>query len=174
MPRKRPKAPLCQHCPDVEAVLVGGEVIYPRRGDLHAKFFWRCPDCGAYCGCHPGTKKALGRPANKELREARMKLHNQRVDPLWRTAIETGNYHPEDARAAKMITNAARSRTYAFLAEKLGIDVNRCHIAMFDIDMCRRAWSALFRVSYPEIRDWAKSRQAAQALDVTNEEAARL
>ncbi len=161
MTRKRPKAPTCQHCHDVEAVLVPGSTIYPRRGDLAALWFWYCGDCGAYCGCHKGTKKALGRPANAELRNARTQLHQKRLDPIWRDAAGSYDVHHQDRIARKIITNAARSRTYAFLAEKLGITVKDCHVAMFSLEQCRAAWTALFKVDYSQIRAWHKAKEAA-------------
>lgn len=165
MTRKKPKAPICQHCPGVPAVLVTGALIYPRRGDLAAKQFWRCPDCAAYTGCHGTTDKALGRPANAQLRDARMKLHG-RFDPIWRNAVETGGYEIDhrDGIARKIILNTARSRLYAFLADKLSIDKKVCHIAMFDLEQCRLAWTALFNLEYPQVREWAKSRKAAREL----------
>ena len=45
---------------------------------------------------------------------------------------------------------------------------------MFDLEQCRLAWRALGGVDYAQVRDWHKSKEAAKALDKTNEEAARL
>ena len=176
MPRKLPKAPTCQHCPDSEAVLVPGSRIYPRRGDLAALWFWYCADCGAVAACHKGTKKAVGRPANSELRTAREKLQRQRLDPVWTRALEAVDYQIDhrDIVARKMALNAARKRTYAWVAEQVGLPEGEAHLAMFDLEQCRLAWRALGGVDYATIRDWHKSKEAAKALDKTNEEAARL
>jgi len=172
--RKTLKAPTCQHCPDSEAALVRGSVLMPKRGDLAANWFWYCADCGAYAECSKGTKKALGRPANRELREAREKLRLQRIDPIWSTAA--GNYDVDhrDTVARKMITNAARKRTYAWIAEQVGLPPGETHLAMLNLEQCRVAWRALTGVDYAVIRDWHKSKEAAKSLDETNEHAARL
>lgn len=143
-------------------MLVDGTVVYPHRPDLAAKRFWRCAPCQAWCGCHPGSSRPLGVPATADLRKARQMLHNDRLDPLWKTAIETVGYTPEDPRARAIITNTARSRVYEFLAWKLGIDREDCHTALFDIATCRLAWTALAGATYPAIRDWAKARKAAR------------
>lgn len=63
--------------------LVTGQRIYPHREDLHHLRFWECPSCGRYVGCHPGTTKPLGRPADEETRRARSAAHAA-FDPLWR------------------------------------------------------------------------------------------
>lgn len=155
---KRIRAPVCPGC-GREAVLVSGARIYPHRPDLAAKQFWLCDPCEAWSGCHPGGKRPLGTPAGRALRKARQILHNDRLDPLWKTAIEACGYHPEDPRARAIITNTARARVYEYLAWKLGLDRDECHTGMFDIETCRRAWSALYGVDYPTIRAWAKARK---------------
>jgi hypothetical protein len=155
-------APICPHCKQ-PSVLAGGDVIYPNWKDRHAQFFWQCAPCGAYVGTHKNTKPPLGIPANDELRQARILLHNRMVDPLWRTAVESVGYTPEDPKARKIIMNTARSRVYEFLAWKLGLDRDECHVAEFDLDMCRRAWRALQGVDYVMIRNWAKERKQIAA-----------
>lgn len=155
-------APICPHC-KAPAALVGGDDVYPHRPDLASKWFWRCAPCEAYVGCHPGTKRPMGFPANAELRRARSLLHDRMIDPLWKTAVASVGYTPEDARARKIITNTARGRVYAFLGFKLGLDPDETHTGEFDLETCRRAWTALQGIAYPEIRDWAKARKAADA-----------
>ncbi len=68
---------------DVRAALVTGEVVYPHRPDLAGKNFWRCPTCGAYVGCHPGSTRPLGNLPTPELRRARGHIHAV-LDPLWK------------------------------------------------------------------------------------------
>ena len=160
-PKKEIDPPRCTHCGSI-AELVTGAVIYPRLSYLHTKWIWKCPSCeNSYVGCHGKTKRPLGTPANATLRDARGKLHDRMLDPLWKTSIESCGYRPESERAAKIIKLKARVRVYRFLAERLGIaDPGRdCHVAMFDIETCRRAWRALQGVTYPEIRERAKQQE---------------
>jgi hypothetical protein len=156
--RRISPAPACQECGN-DSSLVAGSVLHPHLPSLAKKWFWVCDACDARCGCRPGTKRALGVPAGPETRRARQLLHEMRIDPLWRTAIKTVGYTPEDPRARAIITNTARSRVYEYLAWKLGLDKEDCHTALFDVEACRRAWVALAGVDYPLIRAWAKARK---------------
>ena len=108
----------CHYCGN-EAEIVTGEAIYPHRSDLAAKKFWRCTDCKAYVGCHPGTEKPLGRLANEELRNWKQRAHGV-FDPLWRSGV------------------LSRAGAYAWLAKQLGIPQEETHIGMFDVDQCKR------------------------------------
>ncbi|WP_454629675.1 zinc-finger-containing protein [Bradyrhizobium cenepequi] len=147
-------APLC--C-GVDARLTDGREIYPRRTDLHHKLLYKCDRCGAYCGCHPGTTKSLGTPANAETRRARSDFHDQVFDPLWKTAVITGGYTVRDEREANRIRKAARNRLYVYLANHLGISRDDCHTGMFTVDQVRRATEILKNVTYPDIRAWHRA-----------------
>lgn len=116
----------CPYC-HKEAVFADGRKIYPHRPDLHDKKYYLCSPCNAYVGCHPSTDKPLGRLANKELREAKMKAHSI-FDPLWKSKT------------------MKRSHAYEMLAEKLGITKNQCHIGMFDVDTCKRVVEVLYMI----------------------------
>ena len=122
------RGPRCLHCGD-EAALVTGREVYPGLPRLWEKPVWRCP-CGAYVGCHPGTTTPLGFPADAALRRARMILHNRRVDPLWRN-------RPKGRRSYY------RRAVYRLLTRRLGLPESACHVSIFDIETCRRAWAAL-------------------------------
>jgi hypothetical protein len=122
------KSPPCLHCQG-DTHLVDGSKVYPHRPDLFSKWFWLC-DCGAYCGCHPGTTKPLGFPANKETRQARLKLHHERLDPLWKSK-------PKGQR------KESRTRVYEFLSERMNLSRDNTHTGMFTIEQCREAWSVL-------------------------------
>ena len=137
---------LCLHC-GTDCRLTDGKEIYPHRSDLHAKAIWKCDSCGAYVGCHPGGNKPLGHAADKETRSARMKLHNQMLDPLWKSA-------PKDVR------HRSRHRVYAYLAEEMGLDREDTHTGMFCIEDCRRAWRALQGVTMADINYWREERKA--------------
>lgn len=155
------KAPVCPGCQRPTA-LVSGSQLFPRHTDLAEKWFWRCQPCDAHVGCHGRTRRALGEPANAELRRARTILHNDRLDPLWKTAIATGGYTPEDPKARAIIRNTARARVYEWLAWKLGMPREDVQVGQMTLDECRRAWRALAGVDYPTIRAWAKARRAAK------------
>lgn len=160
IPAGQPLAPgHCAHC-RVECRDCLGIEIYPHRPDLAEAIIWQCPLCGARVGSHPdGT--ALGTAADEELRKARGLLHG-RLDPIWKDAHRHPSYQePRDGdgdrrRRAAIIAKTARARTYRFLAARLGLTKDQCHVAMFDLEQCRAAWTALFRVSYDEVRTWAK------------------
>lgn len=109
---------LCDYCGQ-PAPLVTGRDVYPHRPDLGRKWFYICLPCGAWVGCHPGTTNPLGRLANAELRAAKMAAHAA-FDPLWKSG------------------RMKRGQAYGWLAGKLGIAKNECHIGMFDADRCRR------------------------------------
>ncbi len=113
----------CPYCGQ-PPVLVSGVVIYPHRSDLWDKSFWFCPPCGAYVGCHPGTVVPLGRLADKELRDAKMAAHAA-FDPLWKRNSEGQRMR-------------SRRAAYRWLAEKLGVSIDHCHIGQFDVEQCRR------------------------------------
>lgn len=115
-------SPRCPYCNET-AILVTGHQIYPHRTDLHTKYFWHCPPCDAYVGCHPQTTNPLGRLANAELRKAKMAAHAA-FDPIWQSEDMT------------------RSEAYAWLSSTLGIKTDDCHIGMFDVDICDRVVAA--------------------------------
>lgn len=55
-------------------------------GKIYGKSYmiWLCRNCGAFVGCHENTRNPLGTFADKELRQARMKVHAV-IDPLWKS-----------------------------------------------------------------------------------------
>ncbi len=154
---KSVKQALAPTCCGIPARLTTGVEIYPNRPDLSQKRFYKCDRCGGYCGCHAGTTRSLGTPAGPELRRARSMLHDNMIDPIWKSAVASGGYAPENEEAAAKIRSAARGRVYAYLAHRLGIARKVCHTGMFSIEQCRAAWMALRGVSYPEIRAWYKA-----------------
>lgn len=109
---------LCPYCNEATKLVTGKE-IYPHRPDLYDKKFWQCKKCDAYVGCHPGSNNPLGRLANAELRQAKMKAHAA-FDPKWKKG------------------NMKRAIAYKWLAEQLGIACSDCHIGMFDVEMCKK------------------------------------
>lgn len=111
---------LCPYCDGTARPCTGADV-YPHRPDLADKRFYRCNPCDALVGCHPGTWRPLGKPANAELRKARMAAHGA-FDVLWK--------HKKHG--------LTRRQAYGWLAGELGIHRNDCHIGLFDVAMCKR------------------------------------
>jgi hypothetical protein len=109
--------PICPYCGKPSEKVTGKE-IYPRLDHLHGKTFYRCKPCDAYVGCHPGTEKPLGSPANRHLRLARSQAHDV-FDRRWKGGL-------------------SRSAAYAWLAKKLRIPVDQCHIGQFDLARCQK------------------------------------
>ncbi|MEM8791070.1 MAG: zinc-finger-containing protein [Pseudomonadota bacterium] len=138
--------PPCLHCKE-PSELVTGKVIYPHRKDLHGKKFWLCRPCEAHCGCHGNTTNALGYPANYQTRQARMKLHNMRLDPLWKG--KKGRFK--------------RNEVYAYMSDRMGIPRSETHTAMWTIEQCREAWVILGEL-------WKDGRSALATLEQVIEE----
>jgi zinc-finger-containing domain len=71
---------------NIEAKLVSGSIVYPRSPQLAHDKFWMCNSCKNFIGCHKNANKnklkPLGVIANKELKEARIQIHNI-IDPIW-------------------------------------------------------------------------------------------
>jgi len=90
---------------------------------------WVCsgfPACQSWVGCHPDTDIPLGTIAGPELRAARMRAHAA-FDPLWKAKFSRG-----------YSKSAARGAGYRWLADALGIKVDDCHMALFDVQACER------------------------------------
>lgn len=110
----------CDYCQKT-AQLITGKDLYPHRFELYHLKFWACLPCLAWVGCHENSKNnaPLGRLANAELRKLKMAAHEM-FDPLWRNR------------------GMRRKEAYQFLAKKLGIPFNDCHIGMFNEEMCKK------------------------------------
>jgi len=150
-------APRCPYCGNL-ARLVPGEELFPYSREALKRVFWRCDPCDAHVGCHQGTLQPLGVPANAALRRARMELHRDVLDPIWKTAADLPRYNRNRERNRAAITRAARDRTYAWMAEKLGLDPRDAHVGMFDLETCGKARKLLEGVSYLQIRLWHKNK----------------
>lgn len=110
---------ICDYC-GRNAALVKGDKIYPHRPDLYNLQFWQCEPCSAFVGCHKNSDaKPLGRLADAELRRAKSAAHAA-FDPLWKSG------------------NKTRNEAYQWLSRKLNLSKDKCHIGMFDTEMCRK------------------------------------
>ena len=110
--------PTCPYC-GAEARLADSAVVY--HGTSYGPI-WLCanyPSCDAYVGCHKGTTEPLGRLADWELRKAKRAAH-ETFDKLW-----------------KGKPKGARKKAYAWLAERMGLAIDDCHIGMFDVEQCQ-------------------------------------
>lgn len=92
------------------------------------------PSCDAYVGVHQGTDKALGRMADRELREWKKRVHAV-FDPYWKSK------------------QLKRVHAYSRLARLLGIEVKDCHVGMFDVDTCKRAVELIEVHGLPDFRE---------------------
>jgi hypothetical protein len=95
-----------------------GRYVYPHRLDLWDLPFWKCDNCGAHVGCHPGTTRALGLPANAETRAARRLAHAV-FDAIW---------------SKKKILS--REEAYAWLSHEMSI--HPIHIGELNVEQCAR------------------------------------
>lgn len=59
-------------------------------------------------------------------------------------------------RGTMRLTAKPSSRTYAWLADQLGISSDICHVSMMDLVQLRTAYAALQRATFHGIREWAK------------------
>lgn len=116
----------CAYC-DRAAPLVTGKTIYPHREDLHKLFFYQCRQCDALVGCHKSTLKPLGRLADANLRRWKQRAH-QEFDPLWKIKMKRDGCSK----------GSARNAGYRWLAGRLGIEVEDCHIGMMDEEECKK------------------------------------
>lgn len=104
------------------------------------------PKCDAFVGVHKGTKKSLGRLANAELREWKKKAHRN-FDPLWKY------------RQFKTGSKMSRSHGYTWLASKMNLNLESCHIGMFNVEDCMKVVDICVEVykARPAIKQYAKN-----------------
>lgn len=99
----------------------------PEDDALLKRSFWVCVPCQAYVLTHKRALKygedgttPLGPLANQELRRKRFLLH-EKMDPIWKQRMWT------------------RDKLYKWLANRLGLPLETCHIAMLSAEDCDRA-----------------------------------
>lgn len=120
---------LCPYC-HKPAEYTDSACVY---GGRSYGMIYLCRPCEAWVGVHDGTDTPLGRLANKELRQWKMKAHAA-FDPLWQRKLEIRRQE----RGPGYRKHYARGSGYKWLAVQLGIPVEDCHIGMFDVEMCQR------------------------------------
>jgi len=128
----------CPYCGN-KAELVDSAVIYGRSYGMS----WLCRPCDAYVGCHKNSRdhRPLGTLANKPLRALRGRVHAA-LDPIWKAG-----------EAADGPTSNARGRAYSWLAERMGLSEEQCHVGRFTDELCERALLVLKDTAWSTIRD---------------------
>lgn len=115
---------ICPYC--------GGKTEYIDSSYVYGRSYgmiYICKPCDAYVGVHKGTDKALGRLANKELREAKKRAHYY-FDQIAKTSLINKIWR-------KWIPNISnRNKAYKWLAIQLNMDEEFCHIGMMDVQQC--------------------------------------
>lgn len=114
-------AKICPYCYGKPEYVDSVEVYGQSYGMIYL-----CRDCDAYVGVHhKNSRKALGRLARKDLRQAKIEAHKY-LDALWQRAQREKYPKKRDARIA----------TYRWLADQMGKAMKETHIGMFDLEEC--------------------------------------
>lgn len=94
--------------------------------------------------------------------ELRRRVHAI-MDPIWENFAETGGYTAK--RLARHMSGrfpdakkVARERVYCWLAEKMWLTLDECHVSKFTAEQCHEAIGHLSGTDYAEIRRWARRR----------------
>ena len=144
------KAPtVCPYCGS-KVHFKDSAIIYNGRSFGNVYICSQYPKCDAFVGVHRGTKKTLGRLANPELREWKKKAHAY-FDPIWKY------------RQLKTRSTTSRTHAYHWLAGEMNLNLESCHIGMFDVKDCQRVVAICERVyqQYPHIYAYATAGQTA-------------
>lgn len=111
---------MCPYCGNASKLIDSKEKYGKSYGWMYI-----CWDCDAYVGTHKGTTEALGRLANKQLREWKKSTHRY-FDPIWESQVRKG-----------VPKHEARAAAYEWLSKKMGIPIEETHIGMFTIEQCK-------------------------------------
>lgn len=106
----------CDYC-GAPAKLIDSKALY---GGVGYGMMWRCNPCDAHVGVHANSPShaPLGRLANGHLRRLKMRAHKA-FDEIWREGF------------------MSRRAAYAWLAAKLDLPPEKCHIGMFNPETCK-------------------------------------
>ena len=106
---------VCPYC-GRETELIDSSEIYH---GMSYGWLYICRPCNAYVGCYKGTKRALGRLANAELRQLKHDAH-EAFDQLWKQGF------------------MSRPQSYSWLSQQMGTDTEHTHIGMYDEKQCKK------------------------------------
>jgi len=127
-------AQICPYCGE-KPVFTDSKVIY---GKSYGMVYY-CKPCDAYVGVHKGTENALGRLANKELREAKKNAHYY-FDQLWNKKLRIWMRKKEkhSKKEISSMRRIVRNQAYSWLSKKMGLPAEHTHIGMFTIERCEQ------------------------------------
>lgn len=126
----------CPYCNSKTEFINSQEIYGKDYGNIYI-----CRSCSAYVGVHKETNKALGRLANKELRELKKVAHFH-FDKIAKTSL-INEIWPE------YIENTSnRQKAYLWLSKQMNIEPEYCHIGMFDEHQCLKAISICSKIIY--------------------------
>lgn len=100
--------------------------------------FWSCsrfPSCRGSLGAHPDGRP-VGAPSDTATRAARQRAHAA-FDRLWQ-ACAPDNDGGQRLGGNLLSRGRLRGLAYRWLAEQVGVRIEKCHIACFDLEMCER------------------------------------
>lgn len=125
---------ICPYCGEKSEIIESKELYGKDYGKMYI-----CKPCDAYVGTHKiySIPVALGRLANKELREAK-KLAHGFFDQLWKTqkgiAKMTDWFNQLEDKPVKF--HSFRQRAYLWLSKVMDKPLSHTHIGMFDMEEC--------------------------------------
>jgi ssDNA-binding Zn-finger/Zn-ribbon topoisomerase 1 len=114
-------------CPDCGAKMTLRRTQKFKWNNGEGRLFYGCsrwPKCNAVHGAHPDGRP-LGTPGDAATKKARIEAHAALA-----SLCERRNW--------KIGKSSERRGAYLWLAQKLGIAEEKCHIAMFDVETCKR------------------------------------
>ena len=109
----------CPYC-EASTDYTDSKVVYGKSYGM----IYLCVRCMADVGVHKGTDKALGRVADKELRDAKILAHKY-FDGLCSLKTQLGSK-----------LGKARRDGYKWLSKEMKLESSDTHIGMFDVDQC--------------------------------------
>lgn len=117
----------CPFCNQPALYSATSKFLYGGR-DYGSVYFCMCKPDGVYVGCHKGTSNPLGELCDSEVRLLRMECHKL-FDPYWQSFTNL----------TKKQQNEMRNTMYKNLAKIMKIEPSKCHISMFDKQLCEQA-----------------------------------
>jgi hypothetical protein len=123
---------ICPYC-FKEPEFVDSKVVYGRSYGM----IYYCKDCDAYVGVHKNTNQALGRLANKELREAKKNAHYY-FDHLWakKMSLMLRKKKNPSKKEVSAVRRIVRNQAYSWLSKMMKLPSKHTHIGMFTVERC--------------------------------------